>query len=57
MVTIELCKQCDKPALVQFAWPTSTGPQEALLCEQHAADWWKTYQHTPAGLGLVITRL
>lgn len=49
------CTQCQQPATVRFAWPTTTGPQSANLCQDHASAWWKQYQHTPAGLGLQIS--
>lgn len=48
------CAQCGKPAHVRVSWPTSQGPQSALLCESCSAQWWNMFKHTPAGQSAIF---
>lgn len=48
------CVQCGKPAHVRVSWPTSQGPQSALLCASCSAQWWHMFKHTPAGQGAIF---
>ena len=52
---VSKCCECQTTASVKVEWPSSMGPQVALLCDAHAGSLWQTYKHTPTGQAMTFS--